>query len=146
VSTAKPELVPVVAVGGVVLSSGPRVLLIRRGQPPMLGRWSLPGGRVRGGETLLAAVEREVLEETGIRVAADRLVDVVEIMTEGFHYVIHDYLCTPLDPSAVPRAADDVSDARYATAGELPSFGVTEEVGRVVMKAIALRQSLDEDE
>ncbi|HEY3593135.1 MAG TPA: NUDIX hydrolase [Polyangiaceae bacterium] len=145
-STTKPDQVPVVAVGGVVLNSGPRVLLAKRGQPPMAGRWSLPGGRVRVGETLIAAVEREVLEETGIRVAADRLVDVVEIMTEGFHYVIHDYLCTPLDPSATPVAADDVSDARYATPTEMSSLGVSDEVARVVMKAVAMRQALDDDE
>lgn len=144
--TTKPELVPTVAVGGVVLAPGPRVLLVRRAKAPMIGKWTLPGGRVRGGETLAAAVEREVLEETGIRVAADRLVDVVEIMTEGFHYVIHDHLCTPLSPAAVVTPADDASEARYAAASELPLLGVSDEVVRVVMKAIALRQSMDEDE
>jgi ADP-ribose pyrophosphatase YjhB (NUDIX family) len=144
--STKPALVPVVAVGGVVLASGPRILLVRRGQAPMLGKWTLPGGRVRGGETLVAAVEREVFEETGLRVAADRLVEVVEIMTEGFHYVIHDHLCTPLEPNATPVAADDVSDARYANASELPGLGVTDEVIRVVMKGIALRQAMNEDE
>jgi ADP-ribose pyrophosphatase YjhB (NUDIX family) len=112
----------------------------------MLGKWTLPGGRVRGGETLLHAVEREVREETGIRVAADRLVEVVEIMTEGFHYVIHDHLCTPLDPAATPVAADDASAARYATADELAGLGVTDDVIRVVRKGIALRQAMNEDE
>jgi ADP-ribose pyrophosphatase YjhB (NUDIX family) len=144
--TAKPELVPVVAVGGVVLAAGPRVLLIKRGKPPLVGKWTLPGGRVRGGETLVAAVEREVLEETGLRVAADRLIDVVEIMTEGFHYVIHDHLCTQLDPGAAPVAADDASEARYTVVSEFASLGVSEEVTRVVMKAIALRQTMNEDE
>jgi ADP-ribose pyrophosphatase YjhB (NUDIX family) len=144
--TTKPDLVPVVAVGGVVLAAGPRVLLIKRAKPPMVGRWSLPGGKVRGGETLAAAVAREVLEETGVRVAADRLVEVVEIMAEGFHYVIHDHLCTPLDPGAEPVPADDASEARYAAVSELASLGVSEDVRKVVMKAIALRQALDEDE
>jgi ADP-ribose pyrophosphatase YjhB (NUDIX family) len=144
--TTKPELVPTVAVGGVVLAPGPQVLLVRRGTAPMIGRWTLPGGRVRGGETLIAAVEREVLEETGIRVAADRLIDVVEVMTEGFHYVIHDHLCTPLSPGASPAAADDALEARYAAASELLSLGVSDEVVRVVMKAIALRQAMCEDE
>src|SRR4051812_29709387 len=105
------DLVPVVAVGGVVLIAGPRVLLVRRGRPPLAGEWTLPGGRVRGGETLAAAVERELLEETGIRVIAGALVEVVEIMAEGFHYVIHDHLCTPVNVTAEPRADDDVTEA-----------------------------------
>src|SRR5690242_12416600 len=107
------EVLPVVAVGGVVLAPGPRVLLVQRANAPMLGKWSLPGGRLHGGESIAAAVEREVLEETGIRVAAGGLVEVVEIVTEGYHYVIHDHLCTPIDPAEVPKASDDVLDARY---------------------------------
>jgi len=138
--------VPVVAVGGVVLAPGPRVLLVQRASPPMLGKWTVPGGRLRGGESITAAVEREVLEETGIRVAAGGLVEVVEIMTEGYHYVIHDHLCTPVDPTEIPRGADDASDARYVRPSELSHLGVSEAVARVVMKGLAMRQTLNEDE
>jgi ADP-ribose pyrophosphatase YjhB (NUDIX family) len=140
------DFVPVVAVGGVVLSSGPRVLLIERASPPMMGRWTLPGGRVRGGESIVAAVEREVFEETGVRVAAGGLVEVVEIVAEGYHYVIHDHLCTPIDPAAVPKAADDASDARFVRPSELSHLGVSDAVARVVMKGVAMRQTLNEDE
>jgi 8-oxo-dGTP diphosphatase len=140
------ELLPVVAVGAVVLAPGPRVLLVRRATPPMLGKWTLPGGRLRGGETIAAAVEREVLEETGLRVASGSLIEIVEVVTEGYHYVIHDHLCTPLDPSEVPRAGDDASDARYAPPSELSHLAVTEAVVRVVMKGLAMRQVLNEDE
>src|SRR5260370_32410913 len=100
--------VPVVAVGGVVLAPGPRVLLVERARPPMVGKWTLPGGRLHGGETIVAAIEREVLEETGIRVAAGSLIQDLEIMTDGYHYPIHDHLCTPVDPGETPNAADDV--------------------------------------
>jgi ADP-ribose pyrophosphatase YjhB (NUDIX family) len=61
-------LVPVVAVGGVVIAPGPRVLLVKRGTPPLAGQWTFPGGRLRGGETIAAGIEREVLEETSVRV------------------------------------------------------------------------------
>jgi ADP-ribose pyrophosphatase YjhB (NUDIX family) len=138
--------VPVVAVGGVVLAPGPRVLLVERATPPMVGKWTLPGGRVHGGETIVAAIEREVLEETGIRVAAGSLIEVVEIMTEGYHYVIHDHLCTPVDPAETPKAADDVSDARWVRPSELAGLGVSDAVARVVRKALAMRQVLNEDE
>ena len=129
---------PVVAVGGVVLAPGPRVLLVERARPPMVGKWTLPGGRLHGGESIVAAIEREVLEETGIRVAAGSLIEVVEIMTEGYHYVIHDHLCTPVDPGETPKAADDVSNARYVRPSELAHLGVTEAVTRVVMKGLAM--------
>jgi 8-oxo-dGTP diphosphatase len=142
----KPDLTPVVAVGGVVLAPGPRVLLVKRGTPPLAGQWTLPGGRLHGGETIAAAVEREVLEETGIHVAAGSLVEVVEIMTDGYHYVILDHLCTPVDPSEVPKAGDDAAEARYARPNELSSLAVTEAVNRVVMKGLAMRQAQNEDE
>ena len=142
----KPDLTPVVAVGGVVIATGPRVLLVKRGSPPLVGQWTLPGGRLRGGESIAQAVEREVLEETGIHVAAGNLVEVVEIMTEGYHYVIHDHLCTPVDPSEAPKAGDDAAEARYVLPNELSSLAVTEAVNRVVMRALAMRQALNEDE
>ena len=53
-------------VGGVVRDDAGRLLLIRRGHAPSRGLWSLPGGRVEPGETLEAAVVREVREETGL--------------------------------------------------------------------------------
>ncbi len=145
--TTKPAgLLPVVAVGAVVVASGPRILLVQRAQAPLLGRWSLPGGRLRGGESIVQAIEREVFEETGLRVAAGNLIEVVEIVTEGYHYVIHDHLCIPVDPAETPSPGDDVSDARYVRPSELAHLGVTEAVARVVRKGLAMRQALDEDE
>jgi 8-oxo-dGTP diphosphatase len=145
-SANKAALIPVVAVGGVVLAAGPKVLLVKRGAPPMLGQWTLPGGRLLGGERIAGAVEREVLEETGVRVAAGSLIEVVEIVTEGYHYVVHDHLCTPLEESDVPKAGDDAAEARYVRPSELSSLGVTEAVIRVVMRGLAMRQALNEDE
>jgi 8-oxo-dGTP diphosphatase len=142
----KPELTPVVAVGGVVLAPGPKVLLVKRGAPPMVGQWTLPGGRLHGGESIARAIEREVMEETGLRVAAGGLIEVVEIVTEGYHYVIHDHLCTPIDALEVPKAGDDAAEARYVRPSELSALGVTEAVTRVVMRGLAMRQVLNEDE
>jgi 8-oxo-dGTP diphosphatase len=144
-SAKRAEVTPVVAVGGVVWGAGPRVLLIKRGTPPMAGQWTLPGGRLRGGETIAAGIEREVLEETGIRVAAGSLIEIIEIVTEGYHYVIHDHLCTPIDGSEVPKAGDDAAEARYVPPSELAALNVTEAVARVVMKGLAMRQVRNED-
>ncbi len=56
--------------------------MVKRGTPPHQGRWSIPGGRVEGGETLAAAVVREVAEETGLAVVCDRFVGFAEIIAE----------------------------------------------------------------
>ncbi|MBW2439133.1 MAG: NUDIX domain-containing protein, partial [Deltaproteobacteria bacterium] len=58
-----------VAVGAIVFEND-RVLLVRRGQPPSQDLWAIPGGRVKLGETLQEAAEREILEETGITIRA----------------------------------------------------------------------------
>ena len=68
---------PVVGVGGVVVRDG-RALLIRRGKPPLLGRWMIPGGTVEVGETLVEALVREMEEETGLRVEPQQVLTVVD--------------------------------------------------------------------
>jgi 8-oxo-dGTP diphosphatase len=114
------------------------VLVVQRGQAPMAGRWSLPGGRLESGESLREAVRREVLEETKVRVGVGELVDVVEILAEGFHYVVLDYLCWPLDPSVKPSAGDDARGARYVSPSDLETLGATEAVIGIVKKALQM--------
>ena len=68
---------PVVGVGGVVISDG-RALLIRRGSEPLKGEWSIPGGTLEVGETLVEGIQRELREETGLEVKALELIEVFE--------------------------------------------------------------------
>lgn len=130
---------PVIGVGGVVLRDRTRVLLVRRGHAPAKGSWSLPGGKVRLGESLRAAVQRELLEETALHVRVDRLIDVVEILREGFHYVVVDFVCMLCSTDEVPRAADDADDVRWVAIDELHALGTTPELERIVRQAIAMR-------
>lgn len=103
---------------GVVCFRGREVLLIKRGNPPRQGQWSLPGGRIEWGETSEAAALRELVEETGVAAELLGLIDVVDgIMTSREtgqitrHYIMVDYAARWL--SGEPVAGDDAADARF---------------------------------
>ena len=134
---------PIVGVGGIVLSGDGRVLLVKRAHPPLQGEWSLPGGGVEVGETLEAAVAREVLEETGMSVSVGPLVEVLDRIehAEGrveYHFVILDYLCHPIDDRLV--SGSDADDVRWVRVDELESYRPTEALRRVIAKAVQVAQ------
>ena len=112
-----PAAVP--CVGAVVHDPQGRLLLIRRAREPSRGLWSLPGGRVEPGETLTEAVEREVLEETGLEVRAGAPVGRVEIAGPGYVYDVVDLACALVRPDAEPVAGDDADAVTFADAAAL---------------------------
>ena len=102
-----------------------RLLLIRRGQEPGRGLWSLPGGRCEPGEDAAAAAVRETYEETGLVVTAGPLVGRVERPGPGgVTYVIDDLACTVTGGTL--RAGDDADEARWVDAAELAALPVTD--------------------
>ena len=118
---------PRVAVGAVVFKDE-RVLLVRRGQPPAQNLWAIPGGSVKLGETLAQAAERELLEETGIRIRAAEPIytfDVIERDEGGkvrFHYVIVDLAADYV--KGKPSAGDDAMEARWISVDEINGLEV----------------------
>lgn len=101
---------------GVVCVKDDRVLLIRRGRPPREGLWSIPGGRVAFAEPLHEAALRELREETSLQARIGPLIGVYELIEEGFHYVLVDYLAHYV--SGEPEAADDALEARFVSFDE----------------------------
>jgi 8-oxo-dGTP diphosphatase len=132
---------PMVGVGGVVISNG-RALLIRRRNPPLEGQWSIPGGMLETGETLLEGVRRELLEETGIEVRVGELIEVFERINldDGgkarYHFVVLDYVCEVVRGEA--RAGSDVTDVAWAAPLELEKYSLTETATRVILKAFEM--------
>jgi ADP-ribose pyrophosphatase len=118
---------PRLAVGAVVFKDD-RVLLVRRGQPPARNLWAIPGGSVEIGETLQQAAEREIREETGIRIRAAKPIYTFDVIerdeSEGirFHYVIVDLLADYV--SGELSAGDDAVEARWVSADEINSLAV----------------------
>jgi mutator protein MutT len=132
---------PIVGVGAVILHQG-RVLLARRGNPPLAGEWSIPGGKLELGEKLREGLEREVREETGLKVEAAELLDVFDsIFTDAegrteYHYVLVDFLCHLR--AGVAAAASDAIQLAWATPDELDSYGLRPATSGVIRKAFAL--------
>lgn len=111
------------AVGAVVHDAQGRLLLVLRGREPAVGLWSIPGGKVEPGESREAAVRREVLEETGLRVEVRAPVGVVERPTaDGGVFEIHDYSARLLSDPDDAVAADDAEDVGWFTAAEVRSL------------------------
>jgi len=135
---------PVVGVGGVVID-GDRVLLVRRGSEPLKGQWSIPGGTLELGETVVEGITRELREETGLEVRAVELIEVFERIFPGsdprpqYHFVILDYLCERVAGTAQPGS--DVTDVAYAREDELAPYHLTPTATRVVEKAFAMARA-----
>jgi ADP-ribose pyrophosphatase YjhB (NUDIX family) len=111
---------PLVGVGAVVVDRG-RVVLIRRGTEPLKGQWSLPGGMLELGESLVAGVVREVREETGLAVEVVELVELLDRIHRDedrvrYHYVIADYLCRVTGGAL--EAASDADAVRWVQRAE----------------------------
>lgn len=106
-----------------------KILLVRRGVEPGLGKWSAPGGAVNLGERLQDAVVRELREECGIEIEPEKLVDVLDIIAEGegrrprFHYVLVYFLAKAKEEEL--RPSDDVMDARWVKLEEVPRYDLT---------------------
>ena len=123
VDTIYPDA-PRLAVGALVVHQN-KVLLILRGKAPSKGMWAVPGGSVIIGETLQAAAEREVLEETGLQIKAGKVIYSFEKIQHDkagqvqYHYVILDLEAELLDPAQPLTPADDAIEAGWFTLADL---------------------------
>jgi len=135
---------PLVGVGAVIVKVN-RVLLIRRGQAPLLGEWSLPGGVLESGETLREATIREAREETGLEVETGELLGVYErvIRSEDgrvrYHYVLIDFLCRAV--AGVLSVGSDAADVRWFESAELDGLNLPTDTREVIEKGLARVES-----
>ena len=129
-----PEL-PLVGVGAIIIDDG-RVLLVKRGHPPLAGEWSIPGGVLELGETLREAAIREAWEETCLKVETAELLGVYDRVLrddEGrtlYHFVLIDFLCRRVAGQA--HAADDADEVRWFTPPEAAELGLPEDTAQVI--------------
>jgi 8-oxo-dGTP diphosphatase len=130
---------PLVGVGAIIVDAG-RVALVKRGKPPLLGEWSIPGGMLELGETLREGAEREALEETGLVVRATELLGVFDrvVLDDDkrcqYHYVLIDFLCERISGDLL--AAGDAADVRWFTLEEVSKLPLPEDTAGVIRMAL----------
>jgi ADP-ribose pyrophosphatase YjhB (NUDIX family) len=129
---------PILGVGAIIMEAG-CVLLVERGREPLKGYWSLPGGAVEAGESLVEAVRREILEETGLEIEPLSVIEIFERITRDaaglaeYHYVLIDYLCRVTGGAL--KAGDDVSSVRWVERSCLGQYRITPGTLPVIEKA-----------
>ena len=126
---------PLVGVGAIIVQDT-RVVLVKRGHPPLQGEWSIPGGVLEVGEMLRDATAREAHEETGLMVETRDLLGVFDRVLKDphgetlYHYVLIDFLCRPV--AGELKGASDAEEARWFTADEAAQLPLVKDTAEVV--------------
>ena len=129
-------------VGAIVLGQGNKILMIKRGKPPRINSWSLPGGAQKLGETIYEAAIREVREETSIEVEIAGLIDVVDSIHRDqagvvqYHYTLIDVLARPMG-GALAAGADAI-DARWFEINAVYDMELWSETKRIIKLAVGM--------
>jgi 8-oxo-dGTP diphosphatase len=133
---------PMVGVGIITFNNKNKVLLVKRGNEPSKGLWSLPGGLVELGERVREAGIREVKEECNIDIEPEDVISVVDLILEDsdgkvkYHYILIDYLAKYIGGELKPQS--DVSDAAWFSQDELKELDIPEVTREVLEKAFKL--------
>ncbi len=119
---------PWVGVGAVVIRDG-RLLVVKRGNEPNQGKWSIPGGAIELGETLQEAAVREVLEECSVQIEIERILDAAQNVIRDekgqvkFHFVLVDFIGRYVSGEA--KARSDAEECRWVPLEEVEGMDIT---------------------
>ena len=136
---------PIIGVGAVIFRDS-SVLLAKRNQEPGKGQWSLPGGVLELGETLIDALKREIYEEVSIKIEVGGLVRLLDRILYDqekrvrFHYVIADYWGLMI--SGQPAPATDISEARFVSLSRVQKMEIHKDVKETILMAVKMRQAI----
>jgi 8-oxo-dGTP diphosphatase len=129
---------PFLAVSAAIIRDG-RVLVARRARGPALGIWTMPGGVVEAGETLIEALVREIAEETAMVVEPVALAGHREVVVRdddkrvSRHFVIMCFATRWI--SGEPKLNEELSEARWLRPAELAGLKTTDGLAEIVAAA-----------
>jgi 8-oxo-dGTP diphosphatase len=129
------QIRPQLAVSAAIFRDG-KVLLVRRARSPSKGVYSLPGGRVEFGETLHAALHREVAEETSLGIEIVDLAgwrEIVPTAEGGGHYVIMSFAAHWRASEVVLN--EELDDHRWLAPDALGAFKTTPGLADIIQSA-----------
>jgi 8-oxo-dGTP diphosphatase len=132
---------PILAVSAAIVRDG-KLLVVRRARNPALNLYTLPGGAVETGETLVEAVAREVHEETALAIEPVALAGHREVVVRDAqgrverHFVILCYAARWL--AGEPVLNEELDDARWLAPAELSGLRTTEGLGEIVAAAVEI--------
>lgn len=132
----------VTSVVAVIVNDKSQILLTRRNVPPFKNMWVMPGGKIDLGESINNALRREVMEEVGLDVEVDNLIDVFEHLTPGddnYHFVILYYRCHPLSCD-ISHNHSEVAEARWVTPEELANYELPDGTRFILHKIFPYRR------
>ena len=131
---------PVVGVGAVIVRDG-KALIVKRAHEPRKGEWSLPGGLLELGESLVDAVRREIKEETSLDVEVGPIIETFDRVhrdDEGrirYHFVIIDFVCWPTTGEPIPGS--DADDVAWVTSDQIDAYRVNAHAAAVLRRGLA---------
>ena len=135
---------PVVGVGAVVVRDG-RALIVKRAHEPRKGEWSLPGGLLELGESLVDAVRREIKEETNLDIEVGPVIETFDRVHQDaagkirYHFVIVDYVCWPITGEA--SAGSDAEAVAWVAASDIDRYQVNAHAKAVIEKGLKVLRS-----
>ena len=132
---------PFLAVSAAIFRNG-KVLVVRRARKPALNHYTLPGGAVEAGETLVEAAIREVREETSLSIEPVALAGHREVIARDDqgkverHFVILSFASRWL--AGEPVLSDELDDSRWVDPSELGNYRTTDGLAEIVTTAATL--------
>ncbi len=130
---------PLVGVGALVFKEG-SILLVKRGNPPLAGTWSFPGGITNPFESLRDAVIREVREECNIDIEVGDLIKIFEYIERDkeervkYHYIVFDFKA--LYKGGTLSHSSDALETKWVKLDELSKYKLTEAVKEVIKEGL----------